>query len=168
MYKFMAEVKKELAKEPPLIKYYGVFDYQKLYEAITGWYKAKDFDMHEKGYVHKGKELEFEWFGDKKITDYYKYEITVSMFVWDFKEAEIIKNNEKVNTHQGRIQIVVKGYYVLDYDKQWEGGVKEKLRGFYHKFIIDKDIIFKINKPLYKAVYSLYDTIRDALGMEHT
>ena len=161
-------VKKELTNEPPVIRFSGVFDYDKLYNAIVGWYSDKGFIMHEKKYVHKGNELEFEWVGDKDITSYYAYDVEVSMFVWDFKKVEAIKDGEKVQLHSGRVQIIVKGFYTLDYKDQWQGGFTETLRGIYHKFIIDKDILLKVYKPLYKYVYDLYDKTRDSLGMVHS
>lgn len=166
MYKIMPELK-ELTDEPPVIRYTGVFSYDDLYKTVTNWFKSKGYDFYEKNYTHKGSELEFEWYGEKKITEYYQYQITVSMFVWDFKDVEVVKEDQKIIMQKGRIQLVIKGYYVLDYKKEWEGGFKEKVREIYHKFIINKDIIFKIYVPLYKQVYELYDKIRDSIGMEH-
>jgi len=162
----MADLKKELTDEPPVIRYTGVFSYDNLYKTVIQWFKIKGYDFFEKNYTHKGNELEFEWFGEKEVTEYYKYEIEISMFVWDFKDVEVIKNDEKTVLQKGRIQLVIRGYYILDYEKEWVGGFKEKLQKFYHNFIINKDIMFKIYVPLYKEVYEIYDKIRDSMGME--
>lgn len=160
--------KKELTDEPPVIRFTGIFDFEDLYKTLTGWFGDNGFDMHEKKYVHKGKEQEFEWIADKKVTSYYQYDIEVSMFIWDLKKVEVVKDGEKVKMDSGRIQLIVKGYYTLDYDKYWTGGFTETLRGIYHKFIIDKDIILKVYTPLYRYVYDYYDKARESLGMVHT
>jgi hypothetical protein len=164
----MPQVPKPLTDQPPIIRYTGVFDYDKLYKSITKWFKLKGYDFQEKKYVHKGKELEFEWYGEKKITEYYKYEVEVALFIWDFGNTEVVKDEQTITMQKGRVQVVIKGSYTLDYAQTWEGSkFTEKLRDIYHKYIIDKDIIFKIYTPLYKQVYSFYDEIRAVLGMEH-
>ncbi|MFA5142194.1 MAG: hypothetical protein WC471_04460 [Candidatus Woesearchaeota archaeon] len=177
----MVEVRNELTDQPPIIRYTGVFDFDKLYKSITKWYKAHGYDMQEKKYVHKGKELEFEWFGDKKITEYYKYEIEVALFIWEFGETEVVKDGQTIKMNKGRIQMVIKGAYVLDYAKSWGStpapvksisDIPNKkfvhyMQDLYHKYIINKDIIFKVYSPLYKLVYGFYDDVRETIGMEH-
>ncbi len=161
-------IEKELSDQPPIIKYTGVFEFDKLYSTIVKWYKSHGFNMQEKKYVYKGKELEFEWFGDKKITNYYKYEVEVAMFIWDMGDTEVVKDEKTLNMQKGRIQIIIKGKFILDYAGQWEGKYAKVLRDIYHKYIFDKDILFNIYTPLYRLVYGFYDEVRNAIGMEHT
>jgi len=155
-------------KDHPIIRYTGMFDYDALYNSILGWYKAKGFARHEKKYVHKGKELEFEWYGFKEVTKYVRYEITVEMFVWEFGKLEAIVDGQKKIMNKGRLQLVIKGKYILDYKGQWEtGGFVKFLRDIYHKYLIQTYIIFEVHTPLYKLLYDFYDTIRKVLGMEN-
>jgi hypothetical protein len=160
-----------LEDQPPIIRYSGIFDFDKLYKNMVDWFKDKDYDFYEKNYKFKpvvhGKEIEIEWEAEKKVTEYYLFEIDVSFHFWDFQTVEVIENGKKKKLTKARMQIIIKGAYRLDYTGRWGNTpFNEWLRGFFHKYIIKRKIMFLMWNTLYYEVYKLHALVKDQIDAQ--
>lgn len=153
------------------IRFKGVFDYDGLMQLVYDWMDRRKFKIIEKIYKHKGGaagwEFERELEGTRKVTDYIKYVITVAIHTWDTKEVEVIKDGKKMKLNKGRLEIKMNIGIELDYAGRWESSeAMEKVRNFFHSYIIKKEIAFKHADPLYYGMLALHTSIKKFLAME--
>lgn len=124
-------------------KYRGIFAFKDLYKFCYTWLMEEtglDF-ITENKYVEKlsgdEKDIEVEWNGEKKVTDYFKYKLKIEFIVNFLTEVEVIKEGVKIKTNKGQVQIKVKGDLVRDYEGKFEqGAFKKFLRAIYEKWVI--------------------------------
>jgi hypothetical protein len=87
--------------------------------------------------VANGKDIDIEWKGTKKITDYFKMEIKADFKILGLKEVEVSKGETKFKSNQGQVKLKVKGILVRDYQAKFEGtGFRKFLRETYEKWVI--------------------------------
>ena len=87
------------------------------------------------------KKIEVEWLGDKKLTDYFKFEAKIDIKAENLKEIEINQGGAKVKTNQGSVEVSIKGILVRDYAGKFETtAFKKFLRGIYEKWVITSTI----------------------------
>lgn len=127
------------------IKHKGFLDVSKLIQSVRGWFISNRYDFHFSKEKYAGPatsaEQELELFGEREMTEYVKFKITLLMRIWDLKEVEVVKDGEKIKATTGRIAIELGGELILDYRKRF-GGNKflQGLQDFYHKYIIKATI----------------------------
>lgn len=150
-----------LDSDPIIIRYNGVFDFEGLYRMMHAWLVNKRFTFHEDRYKDKvftpfGNELEIDWTAEKKVTEYVKEYITVYFHLWDFSEAEIIKDGKRLKMTKSRMEIRLDCKLELDYTKKFAkaGTFGKRLGEFYQNKVIYWEWRFKYASAL---VYSLYD-----------
>ncbi len=135
----MAEKDKLFSTE---VKHTGIFDFKELYLFMHTWLTDElSMDLFEKKYVEKitgnTKEVEFQWESEVKLTDYFKFEMTVKAKVQDLEKVQVQKGNAKINTNKGRLEIKIGGILVRDYNGKFESTAFQKfLRGIYEKWVI--------------------------------
>jgi hypothetical protein len=128
------------------IKYGGIFSFSEFYKFCYGWLTEESgLEVSEDKYVEKlsgdSKEVEFEWSGSKKVTDYFKFEIKVKIKIIGLTNVELVQDGKKIKTNKGSVEIGVKGILVRDYDGKFEATSFQKfLRGAYEKWIISSKI----------------------------
>ena len=124
------------------IKYKGIFSFKDFYAFCHEWLTEEtSLDIGEGKYTEKlkgdEKEIEVKWSGEKKFTDYFKFEFGLAMEVSGLKEVEINQKGAKIQTNTGDIKVKVKGVLVKDYAGKFESsGFQKFLRGIYEKWII--------------------------------
>jgi hypothetical protein len=153
------------------IRFKGVFDYYGLMEMIFAWMQNRGYIIYERVFKHKmgggGWEYERELEGQRKVTDYIKYVITVGLHVWDAKEVEVVKDGKKIKMVKGRLEVKMSMGIELDYAGRWDSSESmEKIRNFFHNYVIKKDIAFRHLDPLYYSLLSLHTEVKRYLGME--
>ena len=128
------------------LKYKGIFSFQDFYKFCYDWLvEETGLDVAETKYVEKltgdSKNIDVEWTGEKKVTDYFKFEIKVDFEIIGLTKVEVMQNGVKVNTNKGSVKVKVKGILVRDYDGKFEkDAIRKFLRSIYEKWIITSRI----------------------------
>ena len=128
------------------IKFAGVFSFSSFYQFCYDWLTEETgLDVGEDKYVEKlqgdSKDIDVEWTGEKKVTDYFKFEISVGFEVRNLTQVEITQNNTKIKTNKGSIKVKVKGVLIKDYQGKFETtAFKKFLRSIYEKWVITSRI----------------------------
>jgi hypothetical protein len=140
----MAEKEKIFSSK---IKHNGIFSFKDFYQFCYDWLKDETgLDITENKYEEKiegnEKKIKIEWTGEKKVTDYFKFEVKVDPFeATSLKNVEIKKGDAIIKTNQGKVTLDVKGILVRDYDGKFERSAFSKfLRAIYEKWVIPSRI----------------------------
>ncbi len=124
------------------MKYRGIFSFKDFYKFCYDWLTEETgLDISEDKYSEKltgnSKDLDIKWTGERKVTDYFKFEIKVVFEIRNLTEVEIEQGGAKVKTNQGEIKAKVSGTLIRDYDGKFEKDAFRKfLRSIYEKWII--------------------------------
>lgn len=154
------------------IRYKGLFDFDGLYNLMVQWMKARRFWFHEVKYKHKvpspyGAEQEIFFMGEKKVTDYFQYRLTVDIHIWDMTEVEVVHNGVKKTLTNARMQIILIGYLDIDWEKRWDTSKKWKtLKDFYNKYILKEEIESIYWDTIQYKTQHFMNVIKEFLDME--
>ena len=124
------------------IKYSGIFSFKDFYAFAYSWLSEEmGLSVSETKYEEKisgdSKSIAVEWIGTKEVTDYFKFEVGVSLKVSGLTNVEINQNGAKVSTNKGGIEVGIKGTLIKDYKGKFElSAFKKFLRGIYEKNVI--------------------------------
>lgn len=124
------------------IKYNGVFNFGEFYKFCFEWLRDEvGLDMVEGKYAEKlsgdSKNIDVEWSGSRKMTDYFKMEVGVAFRIIGLTNVELTDGNHKIKTNKGSIEVSIKGTLVKDYNSKFEKSAFQKmLRGVYEKTVI--------------------------------
>lgn len=155
-----------------IIRYKGIFDMEGLYRLIVQWLKSRRYWFHETTYKHKipsplGAEEEIGFWAERKIDEYYKYEMRVAFHLWNMQEVEVIRNGKKVKLINARLEIVIGATMTMDYQGRFDKSPFYKnLRDFYHKYIIKDRLEFIYYDTLHYRMAKLQAVIKDYLDMQ--
>jgi len=159
--------KKTVSFPVMFIKHKGYFDFDKLLKDIKSWFDDNDYDFFAPKHKHKPDEEEVKFTGERKITGYIKFILTVAMRIWEFKEVEVIKEGRKVKTNYGRVALEFTPAYVLDYEERVKaGGILQELQKFYHKYVIKRKIEDYWEDELMRQASGLISVIKKDLKYE--
>lgn len=120
----------------------GFFNFADFYRFCYRWLsEEKDFDLAETAYKEKikgdAKEIEIEWRGSLKVTDYFKFEVKVEYRILGLTDVELVRDGHKIKTNKGEVEVELKGVLVRDYDGKFEKSATQKFfRSVYEKWII--------------------------------
>lgn len=153
------------------IKYVGLIDERKLLTTIRAWLIDEGFEFKEPAYKNKvspeGLEIEIKIEGEKKVTSYVKFFITLQMWIREIKEVPVVKDGVQQLAKEGKVWIESSGYLELDWQDRFGGSrFLQALQDIYHKIILKKTIEVKWWDALYYKIYKLNSVIRNALGFE--
>ena len=134
----MAEKDKVLAEK---VKHTGIFSFSELYEYLYDWFSDESYKIREKKYTEKilgdSKTIEIEWENEKKISDYFKFQIKLTWLITGLKKVEVKKEDQKVTMNSGTVEIKFSAMIIKDYENRWENQPFWKfLRGVYDRYII--------------------------------
>jgi hypothetical protein len=170
----MSDTIREAQGDAAVLRYKGVFDFDGLTTYIINWLKARGNDLVESKHKHKmscpfGFEIEWDVKSWRKLDDYFKHNINVSMHLWDAHQVDAVKDGKKVKLWNARIQVTTSFSVECDYQGRWEKSqFLEKLRNFYDQYVIKKEIIAKQADPLYYKCLELHTGMKKFIGMETT
>lgn len=128
------------------VKYNGLFDFKDFYGFAYSWLKEEmGLSVSEGKYVEKlkgdSKDIEIEWSGTRKVTDYFKFEVNAKIIVMGMTTVEINKDGKKAKMNNGSIEISVQGNLIRDYQGKFEMTAFQKfLRSIYEKWVIPSRI----------------------------
>lgn len=119
----------------------GIFDFKDVYRFLYEWLASYEYTVIEKKYSEKvkaeGKELGIEWLCLRKISDYFRFRIKVSLRVIGMVSVEVMRAGVKTTRDKGEIEIKIGSYLERDYEHKWEVNPFLKfLRGLYDKYVI--------------------------------
>lgn len=128
------------------VKYGGVFSFKDFYKFCYDWLSDETgLNVGEGKYVEKlsgdAKELEVEWEGKRKLTDFFRFIMKVKFQILGLKSVEFQRDNKKIKTNEGSVKVSVKGILERDYEGKFETTAFTKsLRALYEKWIIPSRI----------------------------
>src|SRR3990167_8926015 len=88
------------------IKYKGVFSFKEFYNFCYQWLTDDiGLDVMENKYSEKivgeAKNIEVKWHGERKMTDYFRFDVEVEFKIDGLKKVEIVQNGTKVESNTG-------------------------------------------------------------------
>lgn len=149
----------------------GFFDSAALTNAIRDWYLKNDYYVGVPSYKQEiretGRKYDQEWTGQKKITEYVRYHVNVTVRVHGINDVEIIKDGQKIRTTEAQVIVKVDPILELDWQGKFKGG---KFITWLDKFYREKILKYKIGDYWEDMVLaeggSMAGVIRNALGTE--
>jgi hypothetical protein len=123
------------------MKYTGIWGFKETYRFVYDWFIDNDYDLIEKSYIERikpdGKEVEIKWEAERKVSDYFKFQIKADWKITGLTEVEVQKEGVKVKMNKGTVEIRFTGTLIKDYESRWEDAPFLKfLRGVYDRYII--------------------------------
>jgi hypothetical protein len=165
---------KDPVSEPPTyVRFKGIWDMQDLYESIADWFRKRKYKFHERIYKHKhpspyGVERQYIWEAERKETDFIQFHYDMYIHTYDAHDIEVVMpNGNKKTFTKGRIWIEIKSKLFTDWEKRWaEKSAYAKLKNFYAKYMIRKDITQGWNPKKRYEMYELQAMLKARLKME--
>ena len=124
------------------VKYSGVFSFTDFYRFCYEWIvEEMGMAVVEDKYIEKlngdSKNIDVEWTGSKKATDYFKFEVKVAFRIIGLKKVEVQRGSAKVKTNEGSVEVKISAILVRDYEGRFEKGAFRKfMRAIYEKWVI--------------------------------
>jgi hypothetical protein len=152
------------------IKYTGLFSFNDLYNLLYDFLTDYNYFVTEEGYTEKvraeGKEIEVKWLCLKKVTDYFRYRIKITMRLFRLLEVEITKEGKKVKMNKGDLEIKFTAILERDYENKFEISPFHKfLRAVYEKYII-KNRIEQMEDKLVEETLTFVNNTKAYLELE--
>lgn len=163
----MAE--KRVIVEDLSINYEGLFKLNDLYLVMEHWLKERGYDKDEKKnheqVLKTGRDIMFEFWGDKKFSDYAKCLIKIVVHVKNMKDIMVKKDGVEVPMNQGKVILAFNGYLFTDYKGKWEGKpLFYFLRAVFDRWIYSVNTS-KFEQGVSEEVEHLYKTVKGHLNM---
>jgi hypothetical protein len=151
------------------LNYEGLFNVHELYMLIDRWLREKGFDKRElKNQEHvkpDGKYVELELAPWKKITDYARHVIKISIRMNRLKEVVVEHDGRHYKMMNGAVTMSFDGYLDTDYEDRWE----QKPFYFFLRTLFDKWIYrtysTEYEELLVENVTQLQQTIKSFLNL---
>jgi len=144
----------------------GVFDLKYLYRMMKEWFKDNNYTYIEKENTtnirDKGAEIKLCMIGERKVTDYFKFEIEVRFLIIRTQQVKV-KNKPM---YQGDLKAHIKATLHIDYRNMWaKNKFSKTLRYIYNNFLI-KNKIENVYQPALKFEGDdLFNVMKECLGM---
>lgn len=134
----MPEIKTVVPKEK--IVYDGIFSVKELRDVIMDWIFAKAYiPIEEKAQQVVKKEakfFEFNFKPYKKLSDYAKCVVEITVSASDCKDVIVTIADKKRRMNDGRVIISVEGLLETDYEAKWEKPWLYAIRVIAEKYIL--------------------------------
>lgn len=129
------------------IKYAGFFVFKDFYQFCYDWLNEQTGigNLTEVAYSEKivsdAKNIDIEWKGSKKITDYFRGVYNVKFKILGMKDAEAQRGDVKIAGNKGEIKVSVKGVLEKDWQGKFEeSGFQKFIRSIYEKWVIPQRV----------------------------
>ena len=135
----MAESEKIFSSK---MKYGGLLQFADFYKFCYDWLEEEfGLSMTEDAYIEKisgdTKNIDIEWSGSRKITDYFQFKVSVKFKIIALKKVEVEVNGVKQKMNDASVEVKVNSTLVRDYQGKFEeNGLQKFLRSIYEKWII--------------------------------
>ncbi|MGB9708137.1 MAG: hypothetical protein ACPLXC_02310 [Candidatus Pacearchaeota archaeon] len=119
----------------------GIFSFKDVYNFLYDYFTDQLYTVIEKKYSEKikaeGKDVDIEWLCLRKISDYFRFRIKVTIRIVGLTAVEAIREGVKVKRDKGEIEVKFSSYLERDYEHKWESNPLSKfMRGIYDKYIV--------------------------------
>ena len=146
-----------------------MFDVKELYQSMNDWLTEKSYMKNEirnfEEVSEQGKNIEYVGEPNKKVTDYAKYIIPITIQMNSVKDVIVEKSGSKKKLSTGEITIELGGYLELDYEHRAE----KKPMLFFIRAVFDQFIHKiapeKLEPQLTKDVHELRDNLKAFLEL---
>lgn len=124
------------------LKYAGLGDFKGAYKYAREWLQKEGYEVTEDVYTEKisgsGKEVEIEWVGSKKLTDYYRSILKFKWRILGMSEVEVeIDGKRKSMNKFVELGIEMKGILEKDYESRWDVSAFQKFfKDVYQKYVV--------------------------------
>ncbi|HNZ52445.1 MAG: hypothetical protein BWY36_00795 [Candidatus Diapherotrites archaeon ADurb.Bin253] len=124
------------------IKYDGLMDFKEFYKFCYQWLiEEPELEVIENKYAEKisgdAKNIDVEWTGFRKVTDYFKFQVIVKFKVINLTNVEVLQDGKKLKMNKGSVEVSISGTLVKDYDGKFEHTSTQKfMRSIYEKWVI--------------------------------
>src|SRR3989344_6268907 len=123
------------------VEHTGLFDFPAFYSYAHSWFVNEDYGVTEEKYSEKvsgnKRDLLIEWKASKKLSDYFKFEISVKYEISEMSEVEAEIDGKTKKMNKGKVSAEIKGLLVKDHESKWETSAFSKfMRDFYNRYII--------------------------------
>jgi len=128
------------------IKYNGIFNFTDFYKFCYEWLRDEtglviSEDKYSEKLTGDSKGVEIEWTGKRKLTDYFGFEVKVSIRIIGLTSIEVTEGTKKIKTNKGIVELSIKGTLLRDYDGKFEKNAFQKfLRGVYERYVIKSKV----------------------------
>jgi hypothetical protein len=143
-------VERRIIVDASKLGYSGLFNATELYKLIDYYFRERAYTKHElRNYEHvypAGKQIEVVMEPYRKITDYAKYVVRVTIVMQNVKEVTVERDRKKEKLNQGEVEVQFDGFLELDYEHRWE---KKPL--FYFLRTIFDQYVYKIHTERYES-----------------
>lgn len=114
----------------------GVFDFKDFLQLLKAFFKRYNYDVDEKLYDNKIKNgmrnLKIKWTCDRKVDDYNKCIIKLTLDLKDGKEGVV----DGLKVVDGQLKVTYNAEIERDYDEKWKvAPAKRFLRSLYDKYV---------------------------------
>lgn len=130
------------------IKHTGIFSFKEFYLFCHEWITDElDLDVfmeekYEEKIMGDAKDIIIKWVGERKLTDYFRFDIEVKFTIRYLQDIEVSRDGINIKTNKGSVKTAVKGILVKDYDGKFERtAFKKFLRAIYEKWVITSRIL---------------------------
>ena len=151
------------------VKWKGIFDLKDLYRKMKFWldfqgYGDERSNFIEEQYIEKikgnAKNFEIRWRGEKKVSDYFSFVISLTFLVLGMQEIEIESEGKKLPMHKGEVEIKFTAELVKNSSGKWKKD--SYMRKFYERFVV-RDRIEDYKIELYKKLYQFHEEVKTYL-----
>ena len=144
------------------ISYEGDLDLRELYNLVKSWLNDRGFFIIEKGHEGSLENFKSKWDAEKKVDDYTKYVIKVTLKANKLKQISI-KNK---NLYSGEFSVAFESFLEKDYEEKWEKKPFLKLfRSLYNKFV-EKSQEEHHEKELKELTKAFYNEVKAYFGLK--
>jgi len=149
---------------PPEItlSYEGDLDLKELYVLVKSWLKDRGFFLIEKEHEGTLEKFKSKWDAEKKVDDYAKYVIKVTIEANKLKQISI-KNK---NLYNGEFNVAFESFIQKDYEDRLEKKPLLKFfRGVYGKYV-ERSREENYERELKTLTTSFYNEIKAYFGLK--
>ncbi len=119
----------------------GIYDLSNIISISNSYLKQLKYDITDKKHEEKtkssGREVKLDWIAEKKVSEYVKYIIELTILVKD--QIDILFGKKKLQ--KGRMEVLIKAYMDKNYKATFKDSkLSEALRRIYDKFIAKKTL----------------------------
>src|SRR3989338_6057640 len=152
------------------IKHNGVLNFKDFYSFLYEWITNEGYFINEKSYSEKvsgdSKDVEIKWEAKKKVSDYFRFVITMNWRILGMKKIAVKKEGKEISMDSGLIEISFSVILEKDYEERWENQPFWKfMRGIYDRYII-RTRIEEYGKKAILELNELINQCKDFLELE--
>jgi len=153
------------AYSPLVVSQEAVFNVSDLYKHIKAWFDFHGYDFYEKQYIDKdledGKEFKLKWVTEKKIDDYLRVHIDMTI---KFEKVSSVKT-KKGMMNKGKVTFKFESFLEKDWDDKWSRNFFYLfMRECYDKFVAGNYMDAKMEE-LRKQTYEVYNEVKAFLKL---